>query len=505
SSGEPYLNSEILDREAQESTTRELIKELYSMGASAIDIYAIGVPLDVIIRFSNELNIELPKDLIQTQQILSEAGTSSFMLSSSQNPVFGQNTFSTQIFPNSTNVQNTPLIQNIPSLQPLAPNAQFLAPVNSVVRDQPNMMFAADSTLPVQSSSSIMFSGSQQDQISALFQGQYSNISSSSPSSSQNVQNMLNIQQTPALLVLQNSQQTALSTNPQWETPALGLIIPTDTNIMSNNNATHQMMASSIDTKATEQSLQASSMSPHFMNTTSTGATPPILATTNIDEQSSLGMECDVCTEDVPPQGSHVSIPSKGKNKAVELNNTISQMSSIALINHSSSQNRANTTKPFSSKQVNNFIIDLSDESDGEQPVSDLAQQTKTAYKDSEEMQINAKQKLKEKEMEIRRMNELIASKMEMLKKKNATSVSTSSDTKANSIFNINDHEELQQSASQNQINNNVGTLKESRNDVTTTFMTEVSFENNQESTLTNETELEEINSNIKKATNDLE
>ncbi|CAG8778028.1 11669_t:CDS:1, partial [Acaulospora colombiana] len=184
-----------------------------------------------------------------------------------QTPAFGPGTFSTQIFPNNTNTQNVPLVQSIPTLQPLTSNpssAPFLTSANSIMHDQQKVVFTADPVLPIQPNSSVIFPGSQQDQISALLQGQYSNISHPNSSSGQNIANVQNV-----LNILQNSQPTALPTSSQWETPALGLIIPTDAGVVPANNTTHNTITASMDSKPTEQVLQ-SSISPHLINPPST-------------------------------------------------------------------------------------------------------------------------------------------------------------------------------------------------------------------------------------------
>ncbi|CAG8532968.1 4647_t:CDS:2 [Racocetra persica] len=89
----------------------------------------------------------------------------------------------------------------------------------------------------------------------------------------------------------------------------------------------------------------------------------------------------------------------------------------------------SNNQKPFLATRETNYVIDLSDESDNER-ITGLIKQVKSSFKkdigedskleteDEKKAQSDAKKKLEEKEREIKRMNELIASKMESLKKR---------------------------------------------------------------------------------------
>ncbi|CAG8717391.1 9628_t:CDS:2, partial [Dentiscutata heterogama] len=85
----------------------------------------------------------------------------------------------------------------------------------------------------------------------------------------------------------------------------------------------------------------------------------------------------------------------------------------------------SNNQKPFLAPRETNLVIELSDESDNERSITGLIKQvkkdiypdSKLETEDEKKAQSDAKKKLEEKEREIKRMNELIASKMESLKK----------------------------------------------------------------------------------------
>jgi hypothetical protein len=94
-------------------------------------------------------------------------------------------------------------------------------------------------------------------------------------------------------------------------------------------------------------------------------------------------------------------------------------------------QVRSSFDRPFMTPREQNFIIDLSDSSDGEHRISGLLQEVKSSLSNNE-TQIDAKRKLEEKEREIKRMNELIASKTELLKKKSTTAQQASASTSSN-------------------------------------------------------------------------
>ncbi|CAB4409062.1 unnamed protein product [Rhizophagus irregularis] len=94
-------------------------------------------------------------------------------------------------------------------------------------------------------------------------------------------------------------------------------------------------------------------------------------------------------------------------------------------------QVRPNFDRPFITPREQNFIIDLSDSSDGEHRIAGLLQEVKSSLSNNE-TQIDAKRKLEEKEREIKRMNELIASKTELLKKKSTTAQQASASTGSN-------------------------------------------------------------------------
>ncbi|GES77520.1 hypothetical protein GLOIN_2v1565205 [Rhizophagus clarus] len=94
-------------------------------------------------------------------------------------------------------------------------------------------------------------------------------------------------------------------------------------------------------------------------------------------------------------------------------------------------QVRPSFDRPFMTPREQNFIIDLSDSSDGEHRITGLLQEVKSSLSNNE-TQIDAKRKLEEKEREIKRMNELIASKTELLKKKSTTAQQASASTSSN-------------------------------------------------------------------------
>jgi hypothetical protein len=94
-------------------------------------------------------------------------------------------------------------------------------------------------------------------------------------------------------------------------------------------------------------------------------------------------------------------------------------------------QSFVSVDRPFMTPREQNFIIDLSDSSDGEHRIAGLLQEVKSSLS-SNETQIDAKRKLEEKEREIKRMNELIASKTELLKRKSTTTQQASSLTNSN-------------------------------------------------------------------------
>ncbi|CAG8549754.1 3176_t:CDS:1 [Funneliformis mosseae] len=87
--------------------------------------------------------------------------------------------------------------------------------------------------------------------------------------------------------------------------------------------------------------------------------------------------------------------------------------------------------RPFMVSREQNFIIELSDTSDDEHHIAGFLKEVKSSLSGNE-TQLDAKRKLEEKEREIKRMNELIASKTELLKRKSNTTtqrISTSSNT----------------------------------------------------------------------------
>src|SRR5581483_9806885 len=96
-------------------------------------------------------------------------------------------------------------------------------------------------------------------------------------------------------------------------------------------------------------------------------------------------------------------------------------------------QARPSYAKSLMTSREQNFIIDLSDSSDGEHRIVGLLQEVKSSLPNNE-TQIDAKRKLEEKEREIKRMNELIASKTELLRKKSITTTQQASTNTGTSI-----------------------------------------------------------------------
>ncbi|CAI2184365.1 10185_t:CDS:2 [Funneliformis geosporum] len=117
------------------------------------------------------------------------------------------------------------------------------------------------------------------------------------------------------------------------------------------------------------------------------------------------------------------NVESQRENPLVQIIPTASQVE----------PNFVSMDRPFMVSREQNFIIDLSDTSDDEHHIAGFLKEVKSSLSGNE-TQLDAKRKLEEKEREIKRMNELIASKTELLKRKSNTttqSMSTSSNTEA--------------------------------------------------------------------------
>ncbi|CAG8766626.1 7580_t:CDS:2 [Gigaspora margarita] len=292
-----YQQAYIGKKYAEEELTRNLLSDLYRLSATPDDIIEAGIPVDVVIRFSREINYPLPphlavfsipvrKPLTPTDAPVHE-NTSSNMLINSTSPSFQQH----KSFPTSI-----PLVSNDqgvypPTTYPIDQNTTFYSQLTSSQRDPP-----VESTMPA--FSSVQYSTTQ-----------------------------------PSIVTTPSSPKEAY---------------------------------------ASRVSLNSS------MN---------IVNSTQLPTSS-------------PPKSQSGSIIS-------------------------------NHQKPFLAPRETNYVIELSDESDNEritglikQVKRDIYPDSKLETEDEKRAQSDAKKKLEEKEREIKRMNELIASKMESLKKKVGPSTS---------------------------------------------------------------------------------
>ncbi|CAG8727793.1 10382_t:CDS:2, partial [Gigaspora rosea] len=286
-----YQQAYLGKKYAEEELTRNLLSDLYRLSATPDDIIEAGIPVDVVIRFSREINYPLPPHLavfsipVRKPLTLTDApaheNTSSNMLINSTSPSFQQH----KSFPTSI-----PLVSNDQGVYPqttypIDQNTTFYSQLTSSQRDPP-----VESTMPA--FSSVQYSTTQ-----------------------------------PSIVTTPSSPKEAY--------------------------ASRVSLNSSIN----------------IVNSTQLPTSSPLK----------------------------------------------SQSGSII----------SNNQKPFLAPRETNYVIELSDESDNEritglikQVKRDIYPDSKLETEDEKRAQSDAKKKLEEKEREIKRMNELIASKMESLKKK---------------------------------------------------------------------------------------